>query len=135
MLTEYEQEFLKNGYYKWNLLVNGNNNFSRDLYASWAILLFVYDENANMAKPDKILQKYLRRFFKKWEEGDHPNVKRKLLYRAHLICNDMFLKRFVALAIILSYNPRHDYIHDERLQLITNQHNISRKEIYEYFLS
>lgn len=134
MLTEYEKQFLKNGKYKWNLMLRGKTNFSRDLYASWAVLLFVFDTNSKMPKPDAILENYLRRTFKHWKERDHPNIKRKSLYRAHLICDDMFLKRFIALAIILSYNPRHDYAHDERLELITNEHNISRKEVNEYHL-
>ena len=132
MLTEYEHNFLKNGHYDWNLLLRGKINFNRSLYASWAILLFVFDTNLKMPKPDAILENYLRHTYKYWEYRDHPNILRKSLYRAHLICGDIFLKRFVAIAIILSYNPRHDYAHDERLKLICEEHNILRKEINNY---
>jgi len=133
MLTEYEQKFLQNGQYDWNFRLKGRKkNFTQDLYCSWAIILFVYDKNIKMPKPDETLKKHLRRIFERWEFRGDPKFKRSLLYRAHLICNDMFLKRFIALAIILSYNPRHEYADDKRLELITNEHNISRKEVNEY---
>ena len=140
MLTEYEQKFFEANAESWldrrgwGGKTSPRGYFPIELYHCRDILLFVYRKNFRMPEVDRSLATVLKRTIVLWKDKELPaSEKRYGMYRAHFMCEDLFLRRFIALAIIVSYNPKYEYSNDISLQIITNEHNISREEVYKYY--